>query len=152
MRDRIAHFHLSGCFYAGNNITNIARADLVAGTHFQLQYAYLVGYIFLARIEKFHLIALADYSVFHFKISNNAAERVEHRIENQRLQWCVLFSLRRRNAFHNSRQNLVDIQSGLGAHTNNIFVLTADEINHLILHLLHHGGVHIYLIQHRNNL
>ena len=93
------------------------------------------------------MLAFADPAVEDAVIGDDAAERVEHRVEDQRLQRCVLVALRSRDALYDRFEHLLDAQPRLARRQQDVLVLAADQVDHLILDLVDHGRVHVDLVQ-----
>ena len=85
MCDGVAHLYFARGLDARNDIAYVACAQLVAWHHIHFQHAYLVGVVFLARVEEFHFVAFADDTVLNLEIGDDAAEGVEYGVENQGL-------------------------------------------------------------------
>ena len=93
------------------------------------------------------MLAFADPAVEDAVIGDDAAERIEHRVEDQRLQRCVLVALRRRDALYDRFEHLLDAQPRLARRQQDVLVFASDQVDHLILHLVDHGRVHVDLVQ-----
>ena len=146
--DRVAHLDVRRGLDARADIPHVARPDLRAGLHLEFQHAHLVGVVLAARIEELHVVALAERAVEYAVIGDDAAEGGEHRVEDQRLQRGVLVALRRRYAPHDGLQHLFHAEPRLARGQQDILVLAADQVDHLVFHLVDHGRIHIDLVQH----
>jgi len=86
------------------------------------------------------------------EIGDDAAEGVEHRVEDQRLQRRALVARGSGNAVYDRFQHLFDAQSRLARCQQNILLPASYEVDHLILHLVDHRRVHVDLVQHGDDL
>ena len=146
--NRIADLHIGRSLDARADVTHIAGADLVAGLHLEFQHAHLVGIVFAARIEELDVVALAQRTVEDAVVGDDAAEGVEHRVENQRLQRGVLVALRRRYAVDDGLEHLLDSHARLARRQENILILASQQVDDLVLHLVNHGRIHVDFVQH----
>ena len=109
--DGVTHLYLAAGLDTRYDITHIAGSDAVGRFHLQFQHAYLVGVVFLAGLHKTHAVTRPHRAVYHLEVRDDTAEGVEHRVEDQALQGCILVA-------HGSRNTLYDgIQYGLYALT-----------------------------------
>ena len=150
--DRIADLDVGRGFDPGNNISHVAGTHHVARSHLEFQYAHFVGRIFAAGIEQLDTLALAQRAVENPIIGDDASKRIEHRVENQRLQRSLRIALRSRNTLDNGSEHLFDALSGLARSGQNAVGIAPEQVDDLVLHLVDHRSVHVDLIQHRNNL
>ncbi len=79
---------------------------------------------------------------------------LKHRVEDQRLQRPVLVAFRRGKwRCHEWPRALLDAEPRvLPEGEQNILLLAADQVDHLILHLVDHGRIHVDLVEHRHDL
>ena len=152
VRNGVTHLHLARSLDAGDDVTHVARTQLVAGHHVHPQHAHFVGIILLAGIEELNLVTLADDTVLYLEIGDNATERIEHRVENQRLQRSILITFGMGNALDNGSQNLFHTHTRLTRCTDNLLTLTTDQFDDFILHLVGHGAGHVAFVDDRDNL
>ena len=150
--DRVADLHVRRGLDARADIPHVSGLDLLPGLHFEFQHAYLVGVVFAARVEELHVVALAERAVEDAEIGDDAAEGVEHRVEDKRLQRGVFVAFRSGNAGHDGFQHLFDARSRLSRREQNIFVLASYEVDHLVFHLVDHRRVHVDLVQYGDDL
>ena len=150
--DGVAHLDLARSLDARDDVAHVARTQFVARHHVHLQHAHLVGLVFLARIEELHLVALADDTVLYLEVGNDAAEGVEHRVEDQGLERCVLVAFGMGNAFDDGRQNLFHAHARLARCTDNLFALAAQQFHDFVFHLVGHGAGHVTLVDDGDNL
>ncbi len=94
------------------------------------------------------MLALADRTVEDAEIGDDAAERIEDRVENKGLQRRLGVPFRRRNARNDRFEYLLDARTRLARGEQNILLAAADQIDHLILHLVDHRRIHVDLVQH----
>ena len=152
MGDGIAHLHLLRILDTRDDIAHIARAQFLAGNHVHLQHANLVGIVFHTGIEEFHEVALTDHTVNDLEIGDNAAERIEHRVEDQSLQGGILVAYGMRNALHDGVEHLFDTLTRLARGTEDIAAVAANQVDNLVLHLVGHGRRHVDLVDHGDDL
>ena len=152
MRNGISHFHLFGSLDTGNNISYISRTKFVTRHHIHFQHPYFIGIILFSRIEKLHLVALANRAVFNLEISYNSTERVEYRDENQSLQRRLFIPFGMRNTFNHSSQYLFHSHTRFTGCTNYLLALATQQFNDFVLHFFGIGARHVTFINHRNNL
>ena len=152
MGDGIADLHLYGRLDTGDDIAHIAGSHLVCGTHPQPEIADLIGLVFLARIEELYLVALAYHSVDHLEIGDHSAEGIEYRVENQGLERCLWVALRSGETLHHGVQYGRHALTGLRTAQQDVLPVAAYQVHDLVADHVHHGRVHIYLVEHGDNL
>ena len=152
MGDGVAHLHLLGRLHTGNDIAHIAGLQLLAGNAVHPQHPDLIGIVFLAGGDKLHMLPRLQRAVEDAEIGDDAPEGIEHRIENQGLQRSVLVPFRRTDVLHNGLQNQINPFACLGTRLNNLLALAAQQLHNLVLNLLRHGGRHVNLVHHRNDV
>ena len=152
VRNGITYFHLGRSLDTRNDISHITCRNLFGRLHIQFQHTYLVRIVFLTRIEETHTVIRFHRTIDHLEIGDNSAERVEHRIKHQALQWRLRVSLWRSNTVNNRIQYLWYTITCLSRTTQYLLTFTTQQIDDLILHFLGHSRVHIALIHHRDNL
>ena len=107
MRDGITHLHLLRVLDTADDITHIARPQLLTGNHVHFQHTDLIGIVLHTRIEEFHVVARTYHTVGNLKIGNNPTERVEYRVEDQGLEGCILVTFRVGDALYNGIQDIL---------------------------------------------
>ena len=152
MSNRITHLYLFGVLDTADDIAHITRTELLTGNHVHLQYTHLISIIFHSRIEELHLVTFANGTVLNLEIGNDAAEGVEHGVEDQCLQWCFRISLGTRDSLHHSIQHILHAFTGLTACADNIFTVAPYQFYDLILHLIGHSTGHVYLVDDGDDL
>ena len=152
MCNGISHLHLFGSFDTGNYISYIPRTKFVTRHHIHFQHPYFIGIILFSRIEKLHLVALANRAVFNLEISYNSTERVEYRVENQSLQRRLFIPFGMRNTFNHSSQYLFHSHTRFTGCTDYLLALATQQFNDFVLHFFGIGARHIAFIDNRNNL
>ena len=113
MGNGIADLYLNRSLDTRNDISYASARNLLARVHLHLQHSDLVSHILLAGADELDLVTRLDGTVHHLEISDDAAERVEHRVENQRLERCIRITLRCRNPLHDSVKHLLHALAGL---------------------------------------
>ena len=152
VRDGIADTHLARSLDSRDDIPDVARADLVAGRHIQFQYAHLVGVVFLAGGDEFHVVAFADDAIDHLEIGDNAPERVEYGVEDQTLQRRVGIAFWGGYFLNDGVQQLRDALAGLAAGPEDILTRATQQLDDLVFHLVGAGARQVDLVDHRNDL
>ena len=152
MGDSIAYLNLSGILDARYDVAYLARAEHLTWHHVHLQYAYLVCHILHSSVEELHLVALAYLSVLYLEVGNDAAERVEYRVEDECLKrtFCVAYGVG--HSFNNGFQHIVNAFACLARRTQYVLALATDKFYNLVFYLVGHSAWHIDLVQHRYNL
>ena len=125
MRNSIADLHLLRVLDATDDIAHITCRQLFLRHHIHLQDTNLIGRIFHSGIKELHLVTLSDYSVLNLKVCDDASKRVEHRIEDQRLQRCFYIPLWMRYTFYNSRKYISHALASLSACANYLRAVAA---------------------------
>ena len=152
MGDGVAHLHLLRILNATDDIAHVARPQFLTGYHVHLQHANLVGIILHTRIEELHQVAFADASVHYFEIGNDASERVEHRVKNQRLQRSIGVAYGMGDTVDNSIEYLPYPFARLSAGTYDFGRVATNEVNYLVLHFVGHGRGHVNFVDNGNYL
>ena len=152
MGDGVAHLHLLGILDAADDVAHLTGSKFLAGYHVHLQHAHLVGIVLLTGIEELHLIARTDAAVDNLEVGNDAAERVEHGVEDECLQRSLLVTYGMRYALDDGIQDVLDTLASLAAGTDDVLRVTADEVDNFVLHLVGHGRRHVYLVDDGDNL
>ena len=114
MGDGIAHFDFGTGLDAGDDIADIAGADLTARRHVETEDTYLVGVVLLAGVDEAHFVAGVHGTVDHFEIGDDASEGIEDRVENEALQRCVRIAYGCRYALDDGIENLGHAVTRLG--------------------------------------
>ena len=146
--DGIAHLHLLRGLDARDDVAHIARAKFVAGHHVHLQHTYFVRVILFTRVEELYLISLAEHTVRNLEIGNNSTERIEYRVEDERLQGSLLVAHRVRHTLHDGLQDFLHTHARLSRCADNLFALASEQVHDFVLHLVGHGTVHVTLVHH----
>ena len=125
---------------------------MLAWYHVHLEHSYLVGHVFHSSVEELHLVTLTYGSVLYLEIGDNAAERVEHRVEDECLQRCVIVSLGMRYAVNHGVEYLLHALASLTAGTYYVAWFAPNQIHNLVFHLVWHCARHVNLVYHRDYL
>ena len=152
MSDGVADLDLGGALDAGNHIAHVAATYLPGGDELHLEHADFLDLVFAAGGEELDLVALAYAAVLHLAVGDHAAEGVEHRIEDQGLERGLRITLRRRNSVDYRVENRGHPLSGARRDLEHLLRLAAQQVAHLVGHDLHLGGIHVYLVQNRDDL
>ena len=97
------------------------------------------------------MVPFVDGSLENPEIGYNTAERVKEGIKYHSLQWCFRISSRGRDTGDDRVKYFIDPLSCLRADREDLFPVTSQKIDHLIFDLLHHGRIHVDLVQNRND-
>ena len=149
MGDGVAHPHLAACLDAGDDVSHIARRQLLPRTHVELQHSHLVGIILLACGHKLHEVILRDGAVHNLEIGDDAAEGVEDRVENQSLERRVRVALGGGHALHNGTEDVLHTHAGFARCADDVLMFAAQQLHNLVLHLLGLGRVEVALVHDR---
>ena len=152
MSDGIADLHLHRRLDAGDDVAHIAGGHLVRRAHPQPEIAHLVGLVFLAGIEELHLVPLAYHAVDHLEVGYHTPEGIEHRVENQGLERSLGVALGSGETFYHRVQNGRYTLACLRAAQQDIIPVAAYQVHYLVADHVHHGRVHVYLVEYGNNL
>ena len=149
--NRVADLHVARILDAGADVAHVAGADFVARRKFEFEYSDLVGIVFAAGVEELHHLALADSAVEDAEIRDYSAERIEYRVENQRLQRCVLVAFRSGNTAYYRFEYLFHSRTRFARCAENVVVFAAEQIDDLVFHLIDHSRIHVDFVQNRND-
>ena len=149
MRDGVAHLNFLAVLDAAYDVSHVAGTKLLARYHIHLEHPYLVGVIFHSRVKELHLVALVQCAVLNLEISDDAPERVEHRIKNQSLQRSVGVSLRAWYALNHGIEYLGHPLTCLSTGTYYVRPLATNQVDNLVFHLIGHCARHVYLVDNR---
>ena len=152
MGDGVSHLHLHGRLDARNDISHIPGTDLSGGVQLQFQVADFFRLVLVPGGEELHLVPGLYAAVHHLEVSDDAAELVENGVEDKGLERCGRVSLGRRNPVHDCVKHRLHALPGTGRYPQNLLRFAAQKVAHLVLHQLRLGGVHVNLVEHRNNL
>ena len=108
--------------------------------------------VFLARGDELHEIVGAYPAVDNLEVCDDAAEGIEHGVENQGLKRRFGVTLGRGNTLHDGAQDLVDAHAGLAARADYLRAVASQQIHYLVLDLVGLGALQIALVDHRNDL
>ena len=150
--DGIADFYLGRGLDTGDDIAHITGRDGFGRLHIEFEHTDLVGVVLLAGIEEAYSVTGMHGAVNHFVVSNDAAERIEDRVEDQALERRFGVTLRRRDTVDDGIEYLGHTITCLSRTTQYLFALTAQQVDDLILHEIRHSRLHIALVHDRDNL
>ena len=143
---RIAHLHLAGVLDARYDVAHVTRPDFLPGGEFQFQNADFIGVVFVTRVDELHRIARAERPVEDAEVGDDAAEGVEYRIENKRLQGSLLVAFRGGNALHDGFEYFVHPLARAARCGDDFLVAAPQQVGYLVLDLFDHGSLHVYLV------
>ncbi len=152
MGDGVPHFYFFRCFNAGNNVSHVATPYLFFGYQVQTENPYLVGFVFLARVDEFHQVAFTQAAVDDFVVCDDAAEGIEYGIEDECLQRRVGISLWSRHAPDDGMEDFLDANTRFSARADNIGAGNAEQLHDLVFHFVGHGAVEVDFIEHGDYL
>ena len=150
--DGVAHADLHGTLDAGDDVAHIARRNPLAGAELELQHADFFSFIFPAGGDEFHLVADRDATVDDLEIRDDPPERIEHGVEDEGLQRRIRVSDRCRNLVHDGVKHGLHTYSRPRRDFIYILRLAAEKVTDLVRHDLHLCGVHIDLVEYRDDL
>ncbi len=152
MSDCIAHAHFTATLDTTDNIAHIACFQFLARLHIETQHTDFVGVIVLLGADKHHVVVGLQRAVHYAEITDDTAERIEHRVEHQRLQRCRLVALRRRDTVHYGIKYCRHTLTCLGAARQDFLSRATQQVYNLVGHLLGHSAVKVNLVHHGNDL
>ena len=152
MGDGVPHPHLAACLDAGDDVAHVTGRQFRARRHVKLQHANLVGMVFLARRHELHEVFGLDAAVHNLEVSDDAAERVEHRVEYQCLQRRIGIAHGSRDALHDGAQDFVHTHARLAAGPDYLRTVAAQQVDNLVLHLVGIGALEVALVDDGYNL
>ena len=97
------------------------------------------------------MVALTNRAVHHTEVADNTTIGVEHRVENQSLQGCILVALRGRHTVNNGIQNLLDANTRASRSAQYLALIATEQLHNLVLHLVNHSRLHINLVDYGND-
>mgnify|MGYP000127318842 CR=1 FL=1 len=149
--DRIADLHVCRSLQARYDVAHVTRPDFLPGGEFQFQNADFIGVVFVTRVDELHRIARAERPVEDAEVGDDAAERVEYRIENKRLQGSLLVAFRGGNALHDGFEYFVHPLARAARCGDDFLVAAPQQVGYLVLDLFDHGSLHVYLVDDGND-
>ena len=94
----------------------------------------------------------ADGAVDNLEVCDDAAERIEYRVEYQCLQRCLGVAFGSGHALDDGAENLGDADACLARRTDDFLTLAADQVDDFVLHFLGIGRVEIHLVYNGDDL
>ena len=152
MSNRVADPNLPGGLDAGDDISHITGGKLFARAHIEFEHPDFICMILLPGRNEFYEIVGADSAVENLVIGDDAAEGIEHGVEDQGLKRSLGIPLRRRNSFHNRLQYLGNTHAGLAAGADHFLRIAAEKIDYLVFNLVGLCAVKVALVDHRDDL
>ena len=149
--DGIAHLDLGGSLDATHDVSHVAAMEYLLGHHIHLQHTYLIGLILTPSIDKLHIVAAMDTSVYNLEICNDTSEGIEYRVKDECLQGSLFVALRRWYTVHHSIQYLLHAHSCLSTGTDDFLALASQQVHYLVHNLFRHGVWHITFVYHRDD-
>ena len=149
--DGVAHLDFRCRLDAGDDVAHVAARQRLPGHHVHLQHTYLVGLVLLAGIDELHHVAAPHRAVHDLEVGDDAAEGVEHGVEDEGLQGSLLVALGTGNALHHSPQDVLHAHARLAAGAYDFLALAADEVHDFVLHLVGHRIGHVALVDDGND-
>ena len=136
--DGVAHFHFGGGFDAADDVAYIAAVQNFAWRQVHFQYADFICVIALLRVDKQNVVALLDGAVYNLKIGDDASEGVEHRVENQGLQWSRLVANGSGDVVDNSVENVFYAHTGFAGGADDFLTLAPEQIYDFVFNFFWH--------------
>jgi len=131
--DGVAHPGVCHLFDIGDDISRLTGHKFLHGSEFEPQMTDLLDLIFPAGGKEADAVTLAEFAVHEPHQHHHAAIHVKIGIKDQGLGRSVFLSNRRRQHFHHLVQQLVDPDSGLGAHLGDFFGKAAQNVRQIVL-------------------
>ena len=153
VEDRVAGARLLHAAHVGDDVADLAAAELV-GLHLaELVVADLGDFVHLVRAApKVIFMPGRDRAVDDAHARDGAAIAVVVRIEDQRAERRVRIALGRRHALHDRLEQLGDAEPFLGAHEQDVVGVGADQVVHFLLAALGLGAGKVDLVEDRDDL
>ncbi len=148
----VTHLYLFRSLDTRNYVSHITGRKLLPGIKVEFQHADFISMILFACRHEFNKVVFTYGPVYDFEICDNATERIENRIENQRLQRSLRIARRCRHTLHDGAKNLRHTFTRLAAGTYNLVTAATKQVYNLILHLVGIRAFQIHLVDYRYNL
>ena len=152
MSNGVADLYLLRCLDTRNDVAHVAGRQLFARSHVELEHTDFIGIIFLACRDKFHEVARLDCAIDNLEVGDDATEWVEHRVEDECLQWRFRVALRSRHTVDDSVENFLHTHAGLTAGTDDFFMVATEEVDYLVFHFFRLCTIEVALVDDRDNL
>jgi len=98
-----------------------------------------------------YLVAFLDTPVAYPHQGHHTQVVIEPGVDDQRLQWCIHFALRRRNDLDQVLQHIDDPHAALGTARHGIGRIDADDVFDFILDPLRLSLRQVHLVEHRHD-
>ncbi len=95
---------------------------------------------------------LLQRSVHDPYVSDDAAERIKDRVEDKGLERCFGITTRGGDTLYDGLHDVWNTDSGLAGGFDDVFAFTAGKFDHLIGHFFNAGRLHVYFIEHGDDL
>ena len=151
-RERIAHLNLGKVLQAGDQVTDLAHAELRQRLLGRMTRSHLFGQDNLAAGHELEFLALAHGAVHHAHQSHNAAVRIEVAVEDERAQGRIGVALRRGDVVHHGLEQVMDAHAGFAACQHGVVSRDRKAILDLGLDALGLGTGKVDLIDERDDL
>ena len=152
VRDGVAHLDFHGALDAGDDVAYVTAAHFRFRDELHLQGTHLFDFVFHSRGHELDLVSFAHAAVADLEICDDAAERVEHGVENQGLQGGVRVAFRGGNLLHDGIQDWGHAFTGTGRHAEDIVRVAAQQVADFVGDKVRLGRIHIYLVEYGDDL
>ena len=151
-RERIAHLHLGKVLQAGDQVADLAHAELRQRLLGGMARSHLFGQDDLAAGHELELLALAHGAIHHAHKRHDAAVRIEVAIEDKRAQGRIGVTLRRGDVVDHGLEQVMDADAGFAACQHGIVGRDGQAVLYLGFDALGLGAGKIDLIDERDDL
>ena len=148
----VAHLHFLCALDAADGVADVAAAHPFGRDELHAQEPDLFGVIVFAGSHETHLLPFAQSAVQHLEICDDPAERVEYRVEDERLQGSRGVALRGGYPVDDGVQDGRHAFSGACGNLEDVIVAASQQVHYLVCHDLRLGGVHVYLVEYGDYL
>ena len=148
-RDRVADLNVLNTLDAGDDIPDLAGAELCSWIELELVVAHLVDFVVVARVHEMDRIAGLQRPFHHPTLQNHSSILVEVGVEDQRFQRRVRVALGARQMLDDARQHVVNAETRLGGNGNRRKGIEPQIRINLLAHPFDVGGRKIDLVDHR---
>ena len=102
--------------------------------------------------HELHFVTRPDGTVYHLEIGYDAPERIEHGIEYESLERSLRITLRSGDAVDDGIQDRRHALPRAGGNLEDFFRAAAQQVGDLVYDDFRLGGIHVYLVQHGDDL
>ena len=149
-RDRVADVHVAQRLDVRDHVADVADRQRLGLAHLRLEHADLGAFVHALVRHRHEPRARLELAVDDADVRDDAAVRVELRVEHQRAQ-LVVRAARRRNAVHDRLEDLLDPDPFLRRRRDRVGAFDHQQLFDLALHPLDVGRRQIDLVDDRDD-